>query len=196
MAVPRNRYLAFFTIAVLGLLADLWTKGWIFGVLGPPTYASGSPVWWLWEGRIGFQTSLNEGALFGMGQGGVWVFASLSVVAAICVVVWFFRGGAAGSLWLTVALAAITAGILGNLYDRLALHGLRREGTWPGESGPAYAVRDWILVMIGDFHWPNFNIADSLLVAGAIMLVWHGLRATDQPETSDRPETSSDPPSK
>ena len=184
MAVPRNRYLAFFTVAVLGFLADLWTKSWIFDVMGPPTVAGGSPVWWLWEDRLGFQTSLNEGALFGMGQGGAWVFASLSVVAAICVVVWFCRGGAAGSLWLTVALGAITAGILGNLYDRLSLHGYRWEHIWPGRSGPIHAVRDWILVMIGDYHWPNFNIADSLLVTGAIMLVWHGLRATDVPGTS------------
>jgi signal peptidase II len=185
MAVPRNRYIAFFTIAIVGFLADWWTKNWIFGVMGAPTYAGGSPVWWLWEDRIGFQTSLNEGALFGLGQGGVWVFAALSLVAAIGVVIWFLRGGAADSLWLTVALGAITAGIVGNLYDRLALHGHRWEPIWPGRSGPVHAVRDWILVMIGDYHWPNFNIADSLLVAGAIMLVWHGLRGADRPEKLD-----------
>ena len=35
---------------------------------------------------------------------------------------------------------------------------------------PIHAVRDWILVMIGDYPWPNFNIADSCLVCGAILI--------------------------
>jgi signal peptidase II len=41
---------------------------------------------------------------------------------------------------------------------------------------PVYAVRDWILVMIGRWPWPTFNIADSMLVCGAILLVWHAFR--------------------
>ena len=40
---------------------------------------------------------------------------------------------------------------------------------------PVYAVRDWILVMIGSWPWPNFNIADSLLVLGVGILLIHGL---------------------
>jgi signal peptidase II len=49
---------------------------------------------------------------------------------------------------------------------------------------PVHAVRDWILVMIGSFHWPNFNLADSMLVCGAILLVWHAFRdeAGKQPD--------------
>jgi len=38
---------------------------------------------------------------------------------------------------------------------------------------PIHAVRDWILVMLGSYHWPNFNIADSLLVVGASLLMFH-----------------------
>ena len=34
-----------------------------------------------------------------------------------------------------------------------------------------YAVQDRILVMIGSSHWPNFNIADSLLVCETILIV-------------------------
>ena len=49
---------------------------------------------------------------------------------------------------------------------------------------PVYAVRDWILVMIGSFHWPNFNVADSLLVCGAALLVWHAFRQ----EAEKRPD--------
>jgi signal peptidase II len=168
-AVPWNRYLLFFAIAIAGCLVDLATKRWIFDRLGFP-----GPTWWLWQGHVGFQTSLNEGALWGIGQGWVVVFSSLSVIAAAGILVWLFRGKAARDLHLTIALGCITAGVFGNLYDRLGLPGL----TWPPNhplhplGGRVYAVRDWILVVIFGYHWPNFNIADSLLVCGAALLFW------------------------
>jgi len=59
-------------------------------------------------------------------------------------------------------------GVLGNLYDRL--------GLWVQPGYPkqwASGVRDWILFRYGEYTWPNFNIADSLLVCGAIMLMLH-----------------------
>ena len=170
-AVLPNRWLLFIAIALTGCAADLATKHWIFGRLGMP----GGRIWWLWQDRIGLQTSLNEGALFGMGQGGVPVFVALSILACTGILIWFFRGGAADSLLITVALACITAGILGNLYDRLGLPGLRwTPGCPPHQPGDlVHAVRDWVLVMIFGHPWPNFNIADSLLVSGAILLLWH-----------------------
>ena len=67
-------------------------------------------------------------------------------------------------------------GIFGNLYDRLGLWwspGMRLE--W--KTG----VRDWILFRYGTFTWPNFNIADSLLVCGAAMLMLHAF-FFDQPK--------------
>ena len=47
-------------------------------------------------------------------------------------------------------------------------------------------MRDWIhfeIAAIG-FDWPVFNIADSLLVCGAIMLAWHAVRAEMQSDAS------------
>jgi signal peptidase II len=171
-AVPLNRYPLFFSIATLGCLLDLATKRWAFHVLGMP----GGPIRWLWPGRVGLQTSLNEGALFGLGQGWVALFAALSVVAAVGILLWLFYAGAARELLLTIALGCITAGIFGNLYDRLGLPGL----TWLNHPAhdvgePVYAVRDWILVMIFGRPWPNFNVADILLVCGASLLIWHAL---------------------
>ena len=149
-----------------GCALDLATKTWIFNEFGGPRE---SPTWWLWTDVFGFQTSLNEGALFGMGQGRVVLFAGLSILVVPCVLYWLFVVGAARDLLLTVALGLVTAGILGNLYDRLGLPGLAWRDPWivgglhqAGE--PVYAVRDWILVMIGTWPWPTFNIADSLLV--------------------------------
>ncbi len=170
-AVPLNRYCVFFLIAGGGLAADLATKRWIFDWLGMPTGVKH----WMWDDVFGFQTSLNEGALFGMGQGMVWFFALLSMAAALAICWWLFVAGAARQWLLTVALSAIMAGILGNLYDRVGLPGLIWTDTnaLHKTGDPVFAVRDWILVMLGTFHWPNFNIADSLLVCGALVLIWH-----------------------
>jgi signal peptidase II len=171
-AVPLSRYLVFFALMVAVCAADLGTKTWMFGHLGPPR--PGSQPEWLWDGVFGFQTNLNEGALFGMGQG-LWpLFAALSVGAAIGIFVWLFPAGAAADWLLTIALAFVTGGILGNLYDRLGLPGL----SWPPHFGhpagtPVHAVRDFILVMIGRWPWPTFNIADSSLVCGAALLICH-----------------------
>ena len=173
-AVPANRYVLFFTIAGAGCLADLATKSWTFALLGQPP----SQTLWIIDGVFGFQTSLNQGALFGMGQGFVVFFAVMSILAAVGIMVWLFLAGAAGDLPLTIALGMVTAGILGNLYDRLGFPGL--EWNYANKlheiGDPVYAVRDWILVMIGRWPWPTFNIADSMLVCGAILLVWHAFR--------------------
>ncbi len=178
-AVPLNRYFAFFLIAGGGLAADLTTKRWCFGWLGMP----GGRTHWILNQVFGFQTSLNEGALFGMGQGMVWLFALLSIAAAVGICWWLFVTGAARQWLLTVALAGIMAGVLGNLSDRrgLGLPGVKWtfENHWHKIGDPIFAVRDWILVMIGPFHWPNFNIADSLLVCGALLLVWHAFFQKD-----------------
>ena len=66
----------------------------------------------------------------------------------------------------------MTGGIFGNLYDRVGL------GFTPGfPEGIRTNVRDWVLFRLEGVPmfdpWPNFNIADSVLVAGAIMLFVH-----------------------
>jgi signal peptidase II len=171
--VPRNRYILFGAIAVVGCMIDLATKAWVFSW---PELSRGQ-VHWLWPDHFGLQLSWNQGALFGMGQGGTWLFASLSVLAGCAIPLWLFFWKAAHDLWLTVALGSVMGGLLGNLYDRLGLPDLFWPGR-PGEVGqPVHAVRDWILVQWSDqLRWPNFNIADSMLVVGAIALVWHAMR--------------------
>jgi signal peptidase II len=180
-AAAAHRCIVFSLLAVSGCALDLAAKNWMFNRLGMPDAAS--PTWWLWNGVFGFQTSLNEGGLFGVGQGMTAVFAGLSIVAALGIFFWLFFGGGARDWLLTLALGFIMAGIFGNLYDRLGLPGL----IWKVPNGPhaigdsVYAVRDFILVMIGPWHWPNFNLADSFLVCGAALLVWHALRSKPSP---------------
>jgi signal peptidase II len=181
-AVPLSRYLVFFALAIGVCAADLGSKTWMFSHLGAPANPP-TPPWWLWDGVFGFQTNLNAGALFGMGQGMWPLFSALSLAAAIGIFLWLFPAGAAHDWLLTIALGLVTAGIFGNLYDRLGLPGLG----WPAGYGhpagtPVHAVRDFILVMIHGWPWPTFNVADSSLVCGAALLVVHAFFGkSDQP---------------
>lgn len=172
--VPKSRYIVFLLLMVLGLTADLTTKWWAFH----PEYGLGMPSpdrIVVWEGILSIETSLNEGALFGLGQGWGILFISLSAVAILGIVFWLFAMGAARDWLLTTALGIITGGILGNLYDRLGWHNL----TWHFPFGHhevgdrVYAVRDWIHFQTPWFDWPIFNIADSLLVCGVGLLLLH-----------------------
>lgn len=183
--VPASRVVVFCVIAVLGAAVDLATKELAFRYRGLP---SEQPVKWVIEGYLGIETAVNTGAVFGIGAGKGLLFATLSVMAGMAILVWLFWFGAARSWWLCTALAMVSAGILGNLYDRM--------GMWWYEGLPIpwkSGVRDWILMQAGDaYKWPNYNIADSLLVVGAIMLVWRSFL----PEHADQEqaEQQADPP--
>jgi signal peptidase II len=159
--VARNRYLLFLLVAAGGAAADLLTKGLVFAWLGPPNSPDGR--YWLVPRVFAFTTWFNEGALFGMGQGFNFLFAGLSVVAAVAILYWLFVLKAAHDGRLNLAMALVMAGILGNLYDRLGLHGL----TTP-DGTRVFAVRDFLDFAL--INWPIFNLADSFLVFGAALL--------------------------
>lgn len=149
-------------------MIDLLSKHWVFQWRGMPRPDN---LWWIWPNYIGIETALNTGALFGFGQNQAQLFAVLSFAAASGILYWLFIAGGISDWILTICLGCMMGGILGNLYDRLALW------TAPGVArGEIHAVRDWILLRYGNFTWPNFNIADSLLVSAAILMIWHQVR--------------------
>lgn len=96
----------------------------------------------------------NAGAAFSLFQGATWLFLVVSG-AALAMVAWFHLSLRGRGLWLQAVLGMILAGALGNLTDRL------RDG---------YVV-DFISVGIGDLRWPTFNVADSSVVLGILILV-------------------------
>ncbi len=164
------------TLTVLGTSADLVSKQIVFEKLGLP--GQSDPVWVI-EGTLGIQTAVNPGAVFGMGAGKGLVFAAFSIFALLGILLWMFRFQGFLSRWTTITLGLITGGILGNLYDRL--------GFWWNEYLPIEwksGVRDWILFRIEGVPffdpWPNFNIADALLVVGASMLFYQSLVLENQ----------------
>ncbi len=174
-SVPLNRFLLFWTIALVGTAFDLSTKSYIFSWLGPQyTHAPVSIV----KNVLELQTSHNTGALWGVGRGFQYsslFFAILSIIAAFGICYWLFVVGAARDLRLTMALGLIMAGALGNCYDRLVF---------------GY-VRDFVHFKIDPigFDCAIFNFADNMLVIGAVSLVLLALRP-ETVEAVDTPQTS------
>jgi signal peptidase II len=169
--IPLNRAITYFLLAASGATADLWTKSAVFSWRGLPGQ---KPIWWLVEDYFGIETAVNPGGLFGVGAGNGTLFAGFAMLATVGIVVWLFWFGAAQSRWLTITLGLITGGIIGNMHDRL--------GMWWQEGYPPMwqsGVRDWILFRVEGMPlldpWPNFNIADSLLLVGACLLMYQSI---------------------
>ncbi|WP_226506406.1 MULTISPECIES: signal peptidase II [Pseudomonas] len=99
----------------------------------------------------------NTGAAFSfLADGGGWqrwLFAMIAVVVSAVLIVWLKRLGR-NDTWLAVALALVLGGALGNLYDRIMLG----------------HVIDFIFVHWHEHGFPAFNVADSGITVGAIML--------------------------
>ncbi len=177
------RYAVFAILSMSGLSWDLWSKWAVFDWLKVPGQFK------VWKGSllgipIHFElaTTFNLGALWGLGQGQTWLFATLSIFAIVVIGYFLWTGQAVESWWLTVAGGLLLAGTMGNLYDRLGLHG------WKDAKGQIYGVRDFLdfVFFDGGFHWATFNFADSYLVTGAIMLVLHSFW---QPQQIPAPST-------
>ncbi len=179
--VPASRTTVFALLAISGLVADLVSKQMVFERLGGP----GARTDWLIEGWLKFRlyTTFNHGALWGVGQGMTWLFATLSVAAVAGVLYWLFWSGGAKSWWLTIALAFVTAGTLGNLWDRAGMHGVLNA-----DGNPIFAVRDFLHFRFGTFDWAVFNVADMLLVSGAIMLGLQSLKPEPKRVEAERPQ--------
>jgi signal peptidase II len=171
VGIDPSRLLLFSCIALGGLAFDLVTKAMVFARIGPPH----SRIVPLIPRVLELQTSQNTGALWGLGAslpGSSFIFAGLSVVAALIICYWLFFLGAASSRVLTIALGLIMAGALGNCYDRLVFG----------------HVRDFVHFHVDpiNFDCAIFNFADNMLVAGALTLVLYALR----PEEPSPPEPS------
>ncbi len=117
-------------------------------------------------GGIQFRLSRNPGSAFSLFQSRTVV---LALVAGALVIVLVRLAGKAESPAASIGLSVVLGGALGNLADRI----FRTPGFLRGH------VVDFIKIP----HWPSFNIADSAITVGAIVLVlWGWTRREDEPE--------------
>jgi signal peptidase II len=176
---PNRGWPVFIAIAICGAALDLVTKSLLFARLGMPGTA---PPIVVVPRVLTLETNLNEGALFGLGQGMGTVFAAVSCLAIAGILYTVSRPAVRREPWLIAALGLITGGILGNLYDRLGLPGLEWHAPLGRVGDPVFAVRDWIHFRLERIiDWPIFNLADTWLVIGAGILMLISFTATPAP---------------
>jgi signal peptidase II len=176
--------------AVAALVAaDLWSKAAVFRWLG------GHPTQMTYDGHghhryailgdwFGFMLSWNPGMAWGFDKLPPWLLVC-GRVAAVVFLLWLVARQARTRRWLTIALVLILAGALGNLYDNLFLPPQREDASFG-------SVRDFIDVYfkVWDWHFPTFNVADSCISVGAVLLFISSFvkpRAEAAPTAPERP---------
>ncbi|HTV14174.1 MAG TPA: signal peptidase II [Acidobacteriaceae bacterium] len=96
------------------------------------------------------------------------LLAWFSILAAVAILIILLRWGRRCTPTM-FALALVLGGTIGNLWDRL------RYGM----------VTDFLEVHIVHYHWPDFNVADSCIVIGGILLILDSLRPQRRPGPTD-----------
>ena len=150
LSLPDSKtQLTFWSLMAGGLALDLWTKKAVFDWL---EYQDSV---YIINGFLQFVRALNNGAAFGMFAGKPYFLTAVSVIASVVILVGFLLSGRQPKL-IHIALGLLAAGVCGNLYDRIFNDGL---------------VRDFIDVYYRNYHWPAFNVADSAITLGVILLL-------------------------
>ncbi len=152
----HSRFVAFGLSAAVVLL-DRLTKLWVESAVGRYETIPVIP------GFFDIIYTRNRGIAFGLfaDSGGylrsvLLVGVAVAVLGAVAVLIWRLpRNPTPSHRWFPFALGLIFGGAAGNLYDRI-VHG---------------SVTDFLDVYVGDWHWPAFNIADSAITIGAVLLL-------------------------
>lgn len=149
--------------AVALFVADQVSKGLIVGAFRPGESVD------LMGDFVRLWYVQNTGAAFSLFPGALWLFLPVTILALL-MIGYFFRAFRDRGPAIHIVLGTILAGTLGNLVDRLRL---------------GYVV-DFISVGIGEVRFPTFNVADSAVVVGIIVLVAY-LTFVDDRRRQDEP---------
>jgi signal peptidase II len=142
-------------LALAIIVADLATKAWVVAV-----FREGQelPVTSYFSLVLAYNTGAAFSFLAGAGGWQRWFFTGIAVAASV-LLVWMLRRG--GSRLLSLGLALILGGALGNLWDRVTLG----------------RVTDFLLFHYAGWSWPAFNIADSAITVGAACIIIDSFRS-------------------
>ncbi|MCP5366995.1 MAG: signal peptidase II [Hyphomicrobiales bacterium] len=141
-------------IAAVVAALDQATKWWILTrVMDPPRTIEVTPF-------FNLVMAWNRGVSFGLFDGdspyNAWVLTALAVAIVIALLAWLARAQGPAIL---AGIGLVVGGAVGNVIDRL------RFG----------AVADFLDFHAAGLHWPAFNLADSAITLGAVLLVLDSL---------------------
>jgi signal peptidase II len=167
----RRRVIVLIGVALTVLAADIASKVAIVATLSPLSSER------LLGGFLTLAIYRNPGAAFGIGGPSTTVLFTAIAVAVVAFIVRYSRR-ITSTPW-AIALGLLLGGAMGNLTDRL----FRSPGFMQGW------VVDWIKLP----HWPTFNVADSAITCGAVLVVLLAARGTailDRRSDQESPERS------
>jgi len=148
----RNRWMVPALAGAAVLLLDQLTKWWASEALADRT------IDLVWTLRL--HLVFNTGAAFSQGEG----WGPLFAVLILLVVALLVRQGAGTDDPMTrIAVGVVIGGAIGNLADRA----FREGGGFFGGAVIDFIDLQW---------WPVFNVADSAIVVGGVLVVWRGWR--------------------
>lgn len=152
--VPARNIGSWLTLAGVIILLDQISKWIVLGALQPGDSRYVAPF-------FNWVLTFNRGAAFSFlsdaGGWQRWFFTVLALGVSVWIVSMLRRH--TGEFRLSLALTLVLGGALGNVIDRI------RFG----------AVVDFIQWHVAGYYWPAFNVADSAISLGAILLVWDQL---------------------
>lgn len=138
----------YYLITIAIILLDQWTK-WLV-VKNMQLHESITVI----ESFLFITSHRNKGAAWGILQDQMIFFYIITVIVVIAII-YYLHKYAYNQILLATALSFILGGAIGNFIDRL----FRKE------------VVDFIDVMIFTYDYPIFNVADSFLVIGVILVI-------------------------
>ena len=169
-----------FVVAIIAL--DLWSKAAAFAWLERLKAADALVLDQCERGHeryplvgewLTFMLSLNPGAAFGQLDSWPYLLVGGRIFAGLFLV-WLLFRTPSGRPWLVAAFVLILGGALGNLYDNLLRARTLVDDRWYSHAQyPFGPVRDFIDVYFAKWSWhfPTFNVADSCITIGAILLL-------------------------
>ncbi len=165
-ASPKPNALRWLWLTALIIALDQLTKAWVRADIRPGELVPVIEHFWYWT------LAFNKGAAFSFlaDDGGWqrWLFTALAIVISAGLAVWLAR--TPRREWRTaLPLALIIGGALGNLIDRLL----------------AGQVTDFVLLFFGRWAYPAFNLADSAITVGAVLLIAFGLFGSSSSPRAD-----------
>ncbi len=147
--------LKYLWVSLVVIIADQASK-WIANT--QLDYHQAVPVMPYVEWYLSYNTGAAFSFLANAGGWQRWFFTIFSIVISIVLLFWIKNLNKQEKL-TALALSLILGGAIGNLIDRALLG----------------HVIDFILVWLGNYPWPAFNIADSAIFVGAVILILSGL---------------------
>jgi signal peptidase II len=148
-------------LAFIVLVLDVATKRWVESIL---FHGQQIPL----TGFFNLVLTYNAGAAFSFLSDAAgwqrWFFSAIAASAS-ALIIYLLRKHAAEKMFC-IALSLILGGALGNLWDRITLG----------------HVVDFLDFHISNYHWPAFNVADSGIFLGAMLLILDSFRRKE-PDT-------------